>query len=105
MNRFVRGLSIDGMLLPLTWGFPTNITMRGGSLLKAVPPTARTSKFTLNNSFISGQEFFLSGATLTATLVPEPSSLALSALALSTGLGLALRRRYRGRKAAVSAGH
>jgi len=91
VNLFVSDISIDGTDLGLTLGETIEIEQRGGALLEATLADGSFFDLQLNSSFVSGQDFVSSDATLTVTLVPTPGA----AVALGLG-GLFAARRRRG---------
>ncbi|MCA9188612.1 MAG: PEP-CTERM sorting domain-containing protein, partial [Planctomycetales bacterium] len=77
---------LDGMPLALEPGLTTTINNRN-VLLSGLLADGTAFELNLNSNFVWGQHLFEPGATLTVTLVPEPST-----ALLGIGLLLVLRR-------------
>lgn len=89
VNLFGTSFLIDGAeLTALVLGEAFTTTERDVTL-SGVLADGSAFDFDLNSAFSDSQDYFDSGATLTVTLVPEPTSLALLGLG---GLALATRR-------------
>ncbi|QQE12101.1 hypothetical protein JD969_01100 [Planctomycetota bacterium] len=91
VNVHGTNFTIDGIPLINLSDTPTIITQRGGSILAGT--YADGSNFTINlNSSVNGfEDYFVNTATLTVTLIPEPTTLILLTL---TTLPLLTRRKH-----------
>lgn len=96
VNLQVTELKLNGDLIELFPGETIVIADRGGTLLEATLANGSFLDFQLNDSFDAEQDFFGSGAILTATLVPEPSAVMLLLFAAGFALnGWSIRTRVR----------
>lgn len=84
---------LDGVLLDeLTPGEPFTIAERGGAVLSSTLADGSPFELTLNTDLLTAVDYFDHTATLTVTLVPEPSGVLL--LLLVGSGGMTHRRRY-----------
>jgi hypothetical protein len=77
INLFVLELLLDGTPVDLDLNVPFTIAQRDGALLTAILADGSSFELALNQNNLLGQDWIDTNATLTATLVPEPASLAM----------------------------
>ena len=87
----VTELFLDNSFIDLALGETLTITQRGGAILTGTLADGSFFDFTLNETFLSGQDYFDTNAILTVTLVPAPGV----AVTIALGSLLMIRRSRR----------